>query len=108
MIRYHQQVCSHCQGSGSVQRAHQLTVTCPLCYGKGAINDFTRPIKDELEQRGPPAVTTVLLLSKWVPLGKKTSMAYVANRYGSRLARRSASPTLGEQYGPLSGEAIEN
>ncbi|MBZ0300647.1 MAG: hypothetical protein K8J31_12940 [Anaerolineae bacterium] len=73
MIRYHQQICPHCQGSGLVRRGGLFEHTCPLCCGRGTINDFDRPIDDLDEGRAPPLHASVRLLARVVPLGGKTS-----------------------------------
>jgi hypothetical protein len=74
MINYQQQICPHCQGSGIVQRGHMLELSCPLCGGRGTINDFEHPLPDETgEPHPPPGEPCCELLARIVPLGGRTS-----------------------------------
>ena len=107
MTRYHQQVCTHCQGSGVIKRHKAQPYTCPLCYGKGTINDFMHPIEETGERRAPPPVPSRLLLAKTTPLGRKPTITLVTNWHGSWRPRRSTSSTLGEHYEPVAGEPIK-
>jgi hypothetical protein len=84
MIRYHQQVCHHCQGTGLVRRQEMHEQTCPLCFGRGRINDFDHPIDEEGEQRPPPTQTSVALLARVVPLGGATSGKLLFKRHVAR------------------------
>lgn len=107
MIRYHQQECPHCHGSGSVQRHSGLTMTCPLCWGKGTINNFDRPIEEPTRPEKSAAIPTHTLLARVTPIGKKPTTALLSNRHGSIRPHRSTSETLGEDYEPVAGEPIK-
>lgn len=103
MIRYQQQVCPRCGGTGQVDHRHQM-VSCPLCGGRKTINDFDHPL-DEDDQRAPPAVSSAELLAHVFP---RCGVA------GGPLPRRRRSPWTpnpvttviwGEPYRPDIGGA---